>query len=516
MAKITFNPLTTTWTPPATFPNAVIEAWGAGGGASGANLAVGGAGGGGGAYVKSTLTINQGAPVTINVGLGGTGNSSGGTGGDSGLNVGPTSFGTNPVADYGRGGAVNTTGSSSLGGKAVNSTGDIIFEGGDGYVPLAVIMDGGGGGGAAGVAGTGNNASGETHGSGGDTPAGDGGDGGDNTAVTDGTNGTFPGGGGGGEPVNNITRTSGAGANGLLTISYTEADVTVSDTIVFTESLFTQNPRQDTLDLQERATATVVRSASVSDTIVLSDAPVRGYPRSLSDLLILVEVLKGGRQFSFSVTDVIALSEIALKFQPQLVHDILHLTETLTGSNTGKIVRDILTLVESVSFAGTTTNHNVTDTINLTENLLGYIFDVCKDKFSPSPSLGISSVTTLSYPYVSPTYEVSLRNPKFNNNQSQNNNTLIRTSQGGDQIVVSDTDWITITILNLEFEQLDSDQATALLVLLEASAADDIKLLDWENRTWRGRIILSEIPVLVRHDDGCSYDATLKFEGALQ
>lgn len=124
----------TTWVVPAGVTTLKsVECWGAGGGGYAT-------GGGGGAYAAITnLAVTAGSSVTMQIGSGGVGNSGPTPGNDA---SGTTWFNSTAtvLADYGRGGAVDTsnglhttaTGLGGVPGLAANCVGTTKFSGGYG------------------------------------------------------------------------------------------------------------------------------------------------------------------------------------------------------------------------------------------------------------------------------------------------------------------------------------------------------------------------------------------------
>lgn len=233
------NPGADTWTVPAGVFQITVEAWGAGGsGAEGAGNVAGG-GGGGGAYAnKINIAVTPGAIFNLYVGAGGVFGSSNGE--DSWFNIssylkaaGGTngSKGIHPSAPNGVGGSGGTSG---------NSIGDNINSGGNGangsYSPGSGY---GGGGGSSG--GTGANGNSAIDRIGATAPAG-GGNGGDGGSI--GGSGSYspevgeaPGGGGGGSRNGND---QGAGANGMIAITYevSETDLTIEKVITDVQPIY--------------------------------------------------------------------------------------------------------------------------------------------------------------------------------------------------------------------------------------------------------------------------------------
>ena len=241
-----------TWTVPDTVTSAVVACWGGGGGADVISSSAGG-GGGGGAFASSTVAVSAGQDWTVVVGAGGDGQTTPTAGGNSLFRFGVA------TATLAAGGAFANGTAGGVGGSTANSSGTVEYAGGTGGNGNTTGDVGGGGGGAAGpnaaggngaagassigggggganngasgngsgvTGGTGANGGGNG-GNGGNAAAGSvgvagengggGGGGGDDTFS--GGHGGFPGGGGGGAEV--FSGTSGDGAPGQCTITYT-------------------------------------------------------------------------------------------------------------------------------------------------------------------------------------------------------------------------------------------------------------------------------------------------------
>ena len=202
------------WVAPTGVTSVFVEGWaggGAGGGSSSNNQA--GAGGAGGQYVNKTMTVIPGQSYAYTIGYAGAGAS-----GAAGQAGGNTTFNSSLLflAVGGAGGAANL-GAAGVGSRTYG-VGDNVREGGNGAA--GVTSNGGGGGGGAGSTGPGNNASGTT---GGATKADNGGVGGTGTSGVVGGAGTNYSAGGGGGEFGGGAKAGGAGAEGLLKLTYTAA-----------------------------------------------------------------------------------------------------------------------------------------------------------------------------------------------------------------------------------------------------------------------------------------------------
>ncbi len=189
-----------------------------GGGGSGNSNSRGGGGGGGGAYSYINISaLNNGSyAVTIGgAGAAGTTNGAGGAGGDSWFNATTT-----VIAHGGSGGGVGSSTSGGAGGPAASGVGTIKYSGGNGAAGSNNNYAGAGGGGA-GTNGSGGNASTTNAGNGTASYGGTGGAGRLAASPGAGNAGNAYGGGGGGGYTTSGTRyAGGAGAAGIVVITY--------------------------------------------------------------------------------------------------------------------------------------------------------------------------------------------------------------------------------------------------------------------------------------------------------
>jgi hypothetical protein len=129
-----------------------------------------------------------------------------------------------------------------------------------------------------------------------------------------------------------------------------------------------------------------------------------------------------------------------------------------------------------------------------------------------APVLG-SAILTLYYPYTSPTTTLQLNNPEFSNKEQFGFQRIYRESRAGTLKVFADPTWPKYHTLSFEFSYLSQTKADALLAFLNESLGKEIKLLDHENRIWRG--------IITNPDDQVSQDvrngrsASITFEGEL-
>ena len=130
------------------------------------------------------------------------------------------------------------------------------------------------------------------------------------------------------------------------------------------------------------------------------------------------------------------------------------------------------------------------------------------------PMTGVTAPFQLLYPADGVvTDSVTLRAPDFGNKDRLSFNRISRESRGGSLIVYADPIWPKIQTLVLSFSSLHRYQAQALLAFLENYLGQEIGLIDWEQRFWKGIIVSPENPVTEDLRD--SFSASFNFEGQM-
>ena len=144
---------------------------------------------------------------------------------------------------------------------------------------------------------------------------------------------------------------------------------------------------------------------------------------------------------------------------------------------------------------------------------LGFTTDTSVDLPSPSAPALSGDTLTLTYPFLSPTTTVVLRNPEFNNKDSLTFTRINRVTRGGTLVVYADPIWPKVQKLSVEVHSLRSSQADALLNFFDQSLGKEIGLLDHEGRQWRGIITNPDSPVV--NPGRSDYSTSFEFEGKL-
>lgn len=227
-----------------------VEAIGGGGSGGTRNSNGNAAGGGGGAYAKKTLAVNPGQIFNYTIGQGGYDPNNLNRDGFQG---GSTIFGDNLVVAEGGYGGTHAGSASSIGGnggQAVNSIGDVVYnggKGGNGGVVRANV-DGtlqsvnaysGAGGGAAGSTGVGGNATTFSAGLGTSDLGGSGAPGVEGLVDSNGQAGYNYGGGGAGalRIIGGSRMRGGAGADGVIRVTYTKVLQTYCSSLIASNNI---------------------------------------------------------------------------------------------------------------------------------------------------------------------------------------------------------------------------------------------------------------------------------------
>jgi len=128
------------------------------------------------------------------------------------------------------------------------------------------------------------------------------------------------------------------------------------------------------------------------------------------------------------------------------------------------------------------------------------------------PTLG-SNTLTLTWPYVTPTTTLVLRNPEQANKETLSFDRINRETRGGTLEVYADPNWPKAKTLSLEVQHLKQSQVDDLMAFFLDSLGQEIGLLDHENRQWRGIILTpdAEVTYVGRENRSVQFD----FEGEL-
>lgn len=332
--------------------------------------------------------------------------------------------------------------------------------------------------------------------------------------------------------------------NGLATNGLT---VHISETLNFTEVAsypIVNNSVSESLVFTETATAGRIVNVRVSDAITFSEAdPVIG-PQyktaagrlnlselasghltlqnvSVSDVMQLLDV--AARRLGVSVSDVMALAE-STKPHPNAADVLAFIEAVLVAKSQG--LADSINFTEAVSVLGSF-GQGVTDAMVIAEAASFYLDSASLCTYAPAigsavtgytppsatpPTLGAGTLT-LTYPYVSPTTTLVLRNPDWGNEDKRTYTRLNQTTRGGTLTVFADPQWPKFKTLTVQLTAITDDMRTALLQFLQDSIGQIIGLLDWEGRQWSG--LITNPDTAVTQAGQCNHGVSIEFEGDL-
>ena len=100
---------------------------------------------------------------------------------------------------------------------------------------------------------------------------------------------------------------------------------------------------------------------------------------------------------------------------------------------------------------------------------------------------GVETPFQLLYPSAGEaTDTLTLKTPNFGNLDRLAFNRVQRETRGGTLVIFADPIWPKIQTLVLSFSALKRDEAQGLLTFIDNHLGEEIGLLDWEHRYWRG------------------------------
>lgn len=303
----------------------------------------------------------------------------------------------------------------------------------------------------------------------------------------------------------------------------------VTDTLAISDAvvLNTEYHRSvsQSLDLVETINEIGPVYVTVHHALGLQSIPASGSPKrvQLEDFLQLVETL--GRAIEVEVTTTITLTDSGARFLGG--HDQLNLVQTVSAGK-GHDVTDDLSLESVVDYDAVLNrtipqdlgiNHAVTYILisSCTEsNYSPFVGEETDENFPPPsttvPTLGTATLT-LTYPFVSPTTTLVLRNPEFDDRDGLSFARVNRLTQGGTLVIYSDPIWSKQRVLQVTIKALKKAKAEELLDFLGDSLGKEVGLLDHMNQQWRGLITKPDNPV--SEDERGAYTVSLEFEGEI-
>lgn len=130
------------------------------------------------------------------------------------------------------------------------------------------------------------------------------------------------------------------------------------------------------------------------------------------------------------------------------------------------------------------------------------------------PMVGIQVPFQFVYPSVGTVSDaVALKTPNLGNKDRLSFHRVLQETRGGTLIVFADPIWPKIQTLVLTFSGLLRVESQELLTFIDDHLGQEIGMIDWEHRFWRGVITNPDEPAIEDRFD--SYTINISFEGEL-
>jgi hypothetical protein len=268
------------------------------------------------------------------------------------------------------------------------------------------------------------------------------------------------------------------------------------------------------LELQDGAQGRVnPRNARVQDTLEFQEQIGRVIPISVSQSLSFTE--EGLRLKANSAHDSLALVQTAAAGRGKTVHDVLHLAQAIATANIiCRAVTEDLGLEQACTCW-------IDGPRRLDRKYHPFVGD--GPSGAPAPPAGaltglmpeIAVPFQLVYPATGTVTDAcTLRAPNLGNKDRLSFNRVNRETRGGTLVVFADPRWPKTHTLALNFSGLCRDEGQTLLAFLSNHLGQEIGLIDWETRYWRGVVVTTTDPVV--EDSPGRFTASFEFEGELE
>lgn len=311
----------------------------------------------------------------------------------------------------------------------------------------------------------------------------------------------------------------------------------------------------DTLSLVDVAVGTGGDVQIVHDSLVLVQSATETGPwyADAADVLNLIQSVSFDQALiNITVNDPLSIFDSASLGRDEIVSDVMTITDT--ASHSVLYVTDTLTMVDHVSiehdiivsdgnpfggilqhnifshtvFVNQITSYTASTEIELGQSVAAWVESPQDCTYAPfigatadldvvvppatQPTL-TSGTLTLTWPFVSPSLTVILKNPEYDNKFQYQPTRINRETRGGSLIIFADPVWPKLKKLEFTVTYLQGIQMQNLQAFLLASIGQTIGLLDWEGQQWKG-IILNPDAEISNPQRG-NWSIGLQFEGVL-
>lgn len=186
----------------------------------------------------------------------------------------------------------------------------------------------------------------------------------------------------------------------------------------------------------------------------------------------------------------------------ELDHTIIVATDFLRSASNQLVLRSIVSYV-------------VVNFCDYTPGIGAGSFDYVPPSIT-APILIRRSTTVFTWPYVNPILMLELRNPDFDNVEQFEFRRINRRTRGGTLDLYRDENWPKVQRLIYSFSQLceePKNQRSDLFEFLKRSIGQEIGVLDFESRQWKGVILTPSNAISEPRSNG--YSVSLEIEGEL-
>lgn len=254
------------------------------------------------------------------------------------------------------------------------------------------------------------------------------------------------------------------------------------------------------------------------------------------------EVSLAKSTFNVSAINYLSLSQQAAPTQVGIASNHLHLSQTVELCSYETVIsylkfqqeaichkvqgiEQVLNLTHEAIIVGSFPR-TASNTLNLKSVVSYIIVNFCDytpgigegnfDYTPPSyivPTLVRRETTILTWPYTSPMLTLELRNPNFDNIEQFEFRRINRRTKGGTLDLYRDETWPKVERLIMSFSRLSDTQRVSLFTFLQKSIGQEIGLLDFESRQWKGFILTPTTLISEAVKQG--HSVSLEFEGEL-
>ncbi len=376
-------------------------------------------------------------------------------------------------------------------------------------------------------------------------------------------------------PLDSASSASVLGGTATCTLTVTDLgsaavviEVTASDALTVTDrsDLDEPEPSEDFLDeMFDAATAALIRNVSATEdltsiseqfippeTLITTDTGLRDAASAYGDVELAATDTIGlwdaanrvwipSTALSSSADDSLTITDQARQLIDLTASDSLTLTELATEV-VGPVATESLSVSDSASATIDYAPVSASDVLGLNETIIlelnrgevgsAYVdpddpFCGCCVETNYAPFVGSGPAPPLPYPAPGSvdgfrlqwpatglvTDELILRNPNFGDQRRITTVRINRESRGGALQIYRDPLWPQVESLVVQFSALKETEAKALQDFILNHLGDEIRIIDHENRVWRGIIVIPDDPIV--EDRRCSWTGSFSFEGVL-